>query len=233
MRSILLCALLALGVAVTQIQLCYAETGTSSPVSSANEGQGVSVRFHAEKTHPTQKILDLDDAINKLRASASKFSLPYNMMEPWWKTMQHDPDASWILRHFDSMSTDFERQWPFSPGLGAYVLRLDLNQTDKEIVITAEVPGINESNLDVNVNEDSVTIKGEKKEETTESESKKGGAYQRLERTYGSFERIIVLPSRVDINKAHATLKAGVLQIVLPKSSPPQTESKKLKVESF
>lgn len=223
---------LSLGLAVGFVggQMLHSQAVTAteaSPKVTASE-PGVSVHVHSGKTSSPQKLSDLDSAINKLRSSASRLSLPSTMFEPWWKTMQRDPDAGWMLKNFDVMSSDLNRSWAFPVGLGAYIPRLDTSEQGNEIKITAEVPGIDENNLDVTVNDDSVTIKGDKKDEISQSKDDK--SFHAIERSYGSFERTISLPSKVQNEKAVAVLKNGVLTITVPKSQEPTNEGRKLTI---
>lgn len=94
--------------------------------------------------------------------------------------------------------------------------------------ITAEVPGIDESNLDVTVNDDSVTIKGDKKDEISQSKNDK--SFHAIERSYGSFERTVSLPCKVQSEKAQAVLKNGVLTVTIPKSHETKTDGRKLTI---
>ena len=93
--------------------------------------------------------------------------------------------------------------------------------------IFAELPGIDDKDLDVSISDNAVTIKGEKK---TEEEENTGG-YYRIERRYGSFQRIVPLPCGVDKDKAEATFKRGVLSIVLPKSKTSQQAVQKITIK--
>lgn len=219
---------LALGFASGLIMHSNAETAHPN-VDNANKEQSVSVPVNSRKTQAPQKLSELDAAINKLRASASNLSLPSSMFEPWWRTMQRDPDASWILRNFDIMSSDLDRSWAFPVGTGVYIPRLDTTEQNNQITITAEVPGIDHNNLDVTVTDDSVTIKGDKNDEIVQN-SNKDKALRSIERSYGSFERTVALPCKVDSDKALATLKNGILTITVPKSRIAQSEGKKVTI---
>lgn len=90
------------------------------------------------------------------------------------------------------------------------------------------MPGIDESNLDVTVNDDSVTIKGDKKDEISESKNDK--SFHAIERSYGSFERTVSLPCKVQSEKAQAVLKNGVLTVTIPKSHETKTDGRKLTI---
>ena len=90
--------------------------------------------------------------------------------------------------------------------------QVDVTETDKEVKVCAEIPGADAKDIDVSVEDGTLTIKGEKK---YEQEEKEKGQY-RMERSYGSFERSIPLPTEVDESKAKAEFKKGVLRLTLP-----------------
>jgi HSP20 family protein len=99
--------------------------------------------------------------------------------------------------------------------------KVDVVETDKEIKVTAELPGLDAKDVDVTVSHNTLTLKGEKHQEHEE----KGEGYYRSERSYGSFQRSIPLPSTVETDKADAAFSKGVLTISFPKT--PAAESKK------
>ena len=90
---------------------------------------------------------------------------------------------------------------------------IDLSETADKIIIKAEIPGIDPKEIDISIQGDTLTIKGEKKEEKEE----KGKNYYRMERRYGSFSRSVDLPNSVNPNKVSAEYKNGVLEINLQK----------------
>jgi HSP20 family protein len=227
-KTTLLALSLGLAFAFTGGQMLHSEAQSSPKAESSKTESETQVRVHAGTTTSPQKPSDLNAEINKLRASASQLSLPSSMFEPWWKTMQHDPDASWMLRNFDIMSSDMDRSWAFPIGTGMYIPRLDTTEQGNQIKITAEVPGIEDNDLDVTVNDDSVTIRGDKKDEHTQS--KNDTSFHATERSYGAFERTISLPCKVQRDNAQATLKNGVLTITVPKSELALNEGKKLTI---
>lgn len=104
---------------------------------------------------------------------------------------------------------------------------VDVTETDKAYEITIELPGLDEKNIEVNLANGGLTIKGEKKEE--KEETKKD--YYVSERRYGSFERYFGLPDGVDADKIEATFKNGVLKVVLPKTAEAQQPAKKIEVK--
>lgn len=103
---------------------------------------------------------------------------------------------------------------------------IDIAETDKDIIVKAEIPGVNPKNIDISIMGDTLTIKGEKKEEKEEN----GKTYHRVERSYGSFSRTINLPSNVLKDKVEAKEHQGVLEITLPKME--KAETKKISVKS-
>jgi HSP20 family protein len=110
----------------------------------------------------------------------------------------------------------------------AFTPHVDVSETDKEIKVSVELPGMDEKDIDVSLTRDTLTIKGEKKEEKEEQ----GKDYYRMERSYGSFTRSVPLPVEVDTDKVQATFKKGVLDITLPKTARAIQETKKVPVKS-
>ncbi len=106
-------------------------------------------------------------------------------------------------------------------------LTIDVYQTDTDIVIKSTIAGVKPEDLDVAINNDMVTIKGERKqEETVEDEN-----YYYQECYWGAFSRSVVLPVDVVVDKAEASLKNGILTIRLPKAQTNKT--KKIQVRGF
>ncbi len=119
----------------------------------------------------------------------------------------------------------FERAWPAKLVATPVV---DIAETDKGYEITAELPGLDEKNIEVSVANGGLTIKGEKNEE--KEEKKKD--YYVSERRYGAFERYFAMPEGVDASKIEATFKNGVLKVALPKTAEAQKPAKKIEVKT-
>lgn len=109
--------------------------------------------------------------------------------------------------------TPFEFNRPLLPGLNDGILKptLDLGATDKEYTVTLEIPGVDEKDVRLEIVNDTLTIQGEKKQEAEE----KGKNYYRMERSYGSFQRMLSLPEDADQNDVTATFKNGVLTVTM------------------
>jgi HSP20 family protein len=126
-------------------------------------------------------------------------------------------------RAFENFGRDFG--WPSGDTPSAAMApSIDLSETDKEIKIEAELPGVDEKDVEVVVTDNVLTIRGEKK---AEKEEKKKD-YRLVERSYGSFSRSLTLPFAADASKAQATFKKGVLTITMPK--PPELAAKAKKI---
>ena len=103
---------------------------------------------------------------------------------------------------------------------------MDVVETEKEFEITAELPGLEEKDVEVNVADRILTIRGEKKAEKEE----KNKNYRMFERSYGSFSRSLELPEGIDPNAITASITNGVLKVTVPKSAP--AEVKKVPIKS-
>jgi len=116
---------------------------------------------------------------------------------------------------------------PFEMAWGEFSPRVDVIETEKELQIKAELPGMSEKEIQVSLSRDTLTLSGEKK---AEEEQRSGNIY-RMERTYGAFSRTITLPVDVDTENVEATFKNGVLTIKLPKVAAAK-ESRRIKVKT-
>ena len=108
----------------------------------------------------------------------------------------------------------------------AWAPRVDVEETDKEIVVKADLPGVDPKDVDISVTEGALVIKGEKKEKREE----KGKNYQRTERFIGQFYREVPLPPGTDPEKITATSSKGVITVTIAKA--PQAQAKKVAVQA-
>ncbi|ABE58783.1 MULTISPECIES: Hsp20/alpha crystallin family protein [Chromohalobacter] len=119
-------------------------------------------------------------------------------------------------RMFDSL---FARDWMLPhrwerlTGLKSTMPRVDILDKDAEVILRAEIPGIEPQDVDVSVTDRTVTIKGESHRESRKEE----GDYYRCEISQGSVMRTVDLPCDIDADKAEATFKNGILEVTLPK----------------
>lgn len=107
---------------------------------------------------------------------------------------------------------------------------IDVCEKDDRIEIKAELPGMDEKDIDVELTDRMLVISGEKKEEHEEGE--KEGNYYVSERRYGSFKRSVAVPDGIDHGKVDATFKNGVLTVVLKKTPESREKTKKIKVKA-
>ena len=137
------------------------------------------------------------------------------------------------LRPFEEMERLFEqffgRAWlrPFNwenplwnemaRSMEVRVPSVDVIDREEEVLVRAEIPGVDKENLEVSVSDDRLTIKGSTRQE---KEEKEAGEYTRREMSRGSFTRVVTLPANVDGEKAGASFKDGVLELTLPKLKP-------------
>lgn len=106
--------------------------------------------------------------------------------------------------------------------------RVDVSETDEAFIVSAELPGLDENDVEVELANQRLTIKGEKKIDREE----KGKDYHRIERASGSFQRSIDVPYEASIDKVDATFKKGVLTISIPKPKQEKVKVKKITVKS-
>jgi HSP20 family protein len=141
----------------------------------------------------------------------------------YWPTLRPFGRKSDVDRLFESFGRDLG--WPGSDVRSAAAApSIDVSETDSELRIDADLPGVEEKDVDVAISDNVLTIKGEKK---AEKEEKKKD-FHLVERSYGSFSRSLTLPFAADPSKAKATFKNGVLSISLPK--PPEVKAKARKI---
>lgn len=106
--------------------------------------------------------------------------------------------------------------WPSFPEMALPEMKIpkvDVVDRENEVLVKAEIPGVDKKDIDISVGEDTVTIKGE----TRREEKEEKGDYYRCEISHGAFSRTVALPAVVDGARAKASFKDGVLELTLPK----------------
>ena len=133
-----------------------------------------------------------------------------------------------LQREVDRVFDEFTRGWPGfalpamgSAGVPDLTPRMDVTETDKEYEITAELPGLEEKDVTVNIADGILTIRGEKKAEKEEKDKN----YHLVERSYGSFSRSLELPEGVNADVIKASIANGVLKVTVPKPAPAQVKT--------
>lgn len=157
---------------------------------------------------------------------------------PWEKTSNDlavrgrelDPFAR-MRQGIDEMFNDMLGDWTGRMnvnGSDSFLPQVEIKDTTREIRVTAELPGLEQKDLEVSIVDGALCLKGEKREE---HEEEKGDVY-RSERRYGAFERMIPLPVEVEPDKIKASYRNGVLKVILPKSKDAQSSRQVIPVES-
>ena len=163
------------------------------------------------------------------KAKREKDSKDITIRRPFSEAGRWDRDMDrWFGDLFDRRHWPFRggRWWP-GPEVGIGAFAVDLFDDKGDVVAKVELPGMEKDDVEVNVTDSRLTIRGEKKKE----EETKDENYYRCERSYGSFSRTIDLPREVETDKARASFKNGVLEIRIPKTEAAKRKEKRIKVE--
>ena len=140
-------------------------------------------------------------------------------------SLWHEMDR--IFDRFDRLFYGVEHELDLRPfrGVygGAFTPLIDVVERDKEYIVTAELPGLEEKDIELKLTEDSLTIKGEKKKEEEE--------YYYMERYYGKFTRTIPFPYKIETDKVEAKFHNGILTIIIPKKLEAIKETKKIPIK--
>jgi HSP20 family protein len=116
--------------------------------------------------------------------------------------------------------------WPWGEQERGWAPAVDMIDRKDEIVLRADLPGLEEKDIEVTVQDNVLTIRGERKEETEEKKED----YYYSERSYGAFARALTLPAGVEADKVKATFKQGVLEVHLPKAK--EAKGKKIEIKA-
>lgn len=173
-------------------------------------------------------------------------NVPVKKEEGGTSLKEWDPFTT-LREEFDDLLDRFSMDWPMASPFGRRrrfptALRrlreswtfeapdVDIVDKDDAVEVRAELPGMDEKDIDIQLSDRMLTIKGEKKEEREEGD--KESRYYLSERRYGSFERSFRLPEGVDNNKVDASFKNGVLVVSIAKSPELKAKTKKIKVKA-
>jgi HSP20 family protein len=130
------------------------------------------------------------------------------------------------FRGFPTLGSRWFDQGVFSPAV--FEARLNVASDDKNYHVSLEVPGMTEKDISLELTNNILTIRGEKKEEN----ETKDKHYYRVERSYGSFQRVLNLPEDCDQASIAASIKNGVLDIQMPRKSLPASERKQIPIKT-
>lgn len=137
-------------------------------------------------------------------------------------------------RRMENLFDDFTSLMDISPanlfGSDKFDIAVDMKDTEKSLEIIAELPGMDEDNIDISISDGVLTIKGEKKSEDIDENKDEG--YYHSERYFGSFQRSFALPCEIEIDKSNAVFDKGVLKISLPKIKTKEEVVKKIKINN-
>jgi len=141
-----------------------------------------------------------------------------------------DPFAS-MRPEFDRLFEQMRAPWgvDLTSGMGADIApSLEIRSADDHVEVTAELPGVDEKDVEIELHDDLLTLKGEKKTEREEKDEKTGRVFS--ERSYGSFARTVRLPYAPDPDKVKAAFDKGVLKITAPKPAELAPKSKRIAI---
>lgn len=172
--------------------------------------------------------MNVRDLIPWSRSSFGQIPMARDMARDMVRDIEQSPLLSLhrdVNRLFDDVFRGFDIPSAFGrlPASAAWP-SMEIADTDKEIRITAEVPGLDEKDIEVLLDDGVLTLRGEKKSETEDKDR------QFSERFYGRFERRIQVGSEVEQDKVNATQKNGVLTVTLPKTERMQSKAKRIAI---
>ena len=140
--------------------------------------------------------------------------IPWRRQEP---ARREESEMTAFERDMDRLFERFFQGSPLAPfgeSWGAFSPSVDVVETDDQIKVSAELPGLDDKDIEVSLDRGVLTISGEKSEEHEEEREN----YYRTERTYGSFRRAILVPTEVNQDEVEAVFRNGVLTITMPKA---------------
>lgn len=149
---------------------------------------------------------------------SQRWTNPFEQMEQWF---QESFPERWMH--------PFRRSWMETPTFESMfegkMMKVDVVDREKEILVRAELPGVKKDDIDITVDDQQVTIKAT----TSHEEKEEEGEYYRHEISRGEYHRSFALPTKVNIDKVKTTFKDGVMELTLPKTEP--SKRRKIKVQ--
>jgi HSP20 family protein len=153
--------------------------------------------------------------------------------QDWLSGRGRDHPLMVMQRELDRAVTEMWRgmEWPFGRterALGFVSPRIDVRETEKEIVVTAELPGLDEKEIEINLSDEWLTLRGEKRSE----EERLGAGFTYSERSFGAFERRIPVRGEILADKVEAAFRNGVLTITLPRNPEAEKHMRRIPIGS-
>jgi HSP20 family protein len=147
-----------------------------------------------------------------------------------WQSFRSEMDRLFDRFGFPSFRRmfDVEPSWGYESSFGVAVPAVDVTEDEKAYRITAELPGLDQKDIDVSVTGDMLVLKGEKRQEREQKEKNR----HLSERSYGAFQRNFSIPDGVDRDKIGAEFAKGVLTLTLPKTTEAQKQQKKIEIKA-
>ena len=161
-------------------------------------------------------------ALNDLIPWRNNRGLGQRVQDPF-STLQQE-----MNRLFDSFWGTGESRLPQGTAMGFHFPSLDLRETDNGYRVTAELPGLNEDDVEINLRDNSLVISGEKKAEHEGQDENRFYS----ERSFGRFQRVIPFPVEIDPDKVEAKFEKGVLTIELPKNAKAKEKTRRVAINS-
>jgi HSP20 family protein len=170
------------------------------------------------------------EAESRTPAKREEAGTPFEMLRREIDRVFDDVRSGAFRWPFRRPGMDLEVAWPRPEGW-QMAPAMDLVEKDGAFEITAELPGLDEQNVEVKVANNTLTIRGEKREEKEEKEEKDKQVYL-SERRYGAFQRSFRIPVGVDLDRIEANFAKGVLTVTLPKGAEAQQAEKKIDIKA-
>ena len=155
-----------------------------------------------------------------------------NWLPTYWDGDRDEANDAFgtLKKQIDDMFEDFGKNLPLMSG--GLTVKSNVSETENEVCITAELPGISMEDVDVSIEGNRISVSGEKVSEEEEKKDDEGRQFRRVERTSGSFRRDMTLPFEIDPDVVKAQAKDGILTVTIPKPLEQVENSKKIKIET-
>ena len=158
-----------------------------------------------------------------------KSLMPFGRSSSLGRSGGEDDPFTAMRREMDRLFDSFSRDWSAPSVAGSFLSpKVDVAETDKGLEISAELPGIDQKEISLDLADGVLTIKAEHKEEKEKKDEKRH--YHLVERSHGSYMRRFAIPFEPDADKVQADFDKGVLHITVPRSKAAEKQVKKIKI---